>query len=101
MYADHSTLKYLVKKQVLGGNICRWVILFLEFDFEIVKPSRLNSRPDHLLRIEIADEPVNLDDSIPDEELFVITMFDDHYKDIIQFFSTGYAPAEFTTAQKK
>ena len=28
-------------------------------------------------------------------------MFDDHYKDIIQFFSTSYAPTEFTTAQKK
>ena len=24
MYTDHSTLKYLVNKPVLGGRICRW-----------------------------------------------------------------------------
>ena len=28
-------------------------------------------------------------------------MFDDHYRDIIQFLSMGYAPARFTTTQKK
>jgi hypothetical protein len=39
MFTDHSTLKYLVNKPVLGGRICRWLLLFQEFDFEvIVKP---------------------------------------------------------------
>jgi len=39
MYTDHSTLKYLVNKPVLGGRICRWFLLFQEYDFEvIVKP---------------------------------------------------------------
>lgn len=28
MYTDHSTLKYLVNKPVLGGKICRWLLLF-------------------------------------------------------------------------
>ncbi len=28
MFTDHSTLKYLVNKPVLGGRICRWLILF-------------------------------------------------------------------------
>ena len=39
MFTDHSTLKYLVNKPVLGGKICRWVLLFQDNDFEIiVKP---------------------------------------------------------------
>jgi hypothetical protein len=39
MFTDHSALKYLVNKLVLGGRICRWLLLFQEFDFEvIVKP---------------------------------------------------------------
>jgi len=39
MYTNHSTLKYLVNKHVLGGRICRWLLLFQEYDFEvIVKP---------------------------------------------------------------
>jgi hypothetical protein len=28
MFIDHSTLKYLVNKPVLGGIICRWLLLF-------------------------------------------------------------------------
>lgn len=36
MLTDHSTLKYLVNKPVLGRNICRWMLLFQEYDFEVV-----------------------------------------------------------------
>jgi hypothetical protein len=28
MFMDHSTLKYLINKLVLGGRICRWLLLF-------------------------------------------------------------------------
>jgi hypothetical protein len=28
MFTDHSALKYLVNKPVLGGMICRWIFLF-------------------------------------------------------------------------
>jgi hypothetical protein len=52
MYTDHSALRYLVNKPVLGGNICRWMLLFQEYDFEvIVKPGKLNTGPDHLSHI--------------------------------------------------
>lgn len=38
MYIDHSTLKYLVHKPMLG-KIRRWLLLFQEYDFKvIVKP---------------------------------------------------------------
>ena len=36
MYMDHSVLKYLVNKPVLGVRIYRWLILFQEYDFEVV-----------------------------------------------------------------
>lgn len=39
MYTDHFALKYMVNKTVFGGNMCRWLLLFQEYDFEvIVKP---------------------------------------------------------------
>jgi hypothetical protein len=28
MFTDHSALNYLVNKPVLGGRICRWILLF-------------------------------------------------------------------------
>jgi hypothetical protein len=39
MFTDHSTLKYLVKKPVLGGRIYRWLLMFQEFDFEVIVKS--------------------------------------------------------------
>ena len=53
MYTNHLALKYLVKNPVLGGKICRWLLLFQEFYFEfIAKPGQMNVGPDHLSRIE-------------------------------------------------
>jgi len=53
MLIDHSTLKYLVNKPVLGGQICKWFLLFQENDFEImVKPRRMNKGTEYLSRLE-------------------------------------------------
>ena len=52
MLIDHSALKYLVNKSMLGGRICIWILLFQEYDFEIVvKPGRMNKGPDYLSRV--------------------------------------------------
>jgi len=48
-FTNHSPLKYLVNTSVLEGRICRWLLLFQEFSFQvIVKPRRCNVGPDHL-----------------------------------------------------
>jgi hypothetical protein len=52
MFTNHSTLKYLVNNPMLGGSICRCLLLFQEFEFKvIVKPGKLNARPNHLSRV--------------------------------------------------
>ena len=102
MFTKHSTLKYLVNKPVLGGKICHWILLFEEFDFEIiVNPSHLNAIPDHLSRIEIGEEPTNIEDGLPDAQLLRVEMIDDYYKQIIQFLAMRTTPEKITTSQKK
>ena len=98
MYTYHLAFKYLVKKTNVGGDICWWLLLFHEFDFEdIFKHDRLNLGPHHLLRVKNGQESGNLYDSLHNVKLFAITIFDDQYIDITQFLSMGYAPPEFTT----
>ena len=71
MFTDHSDLKYMVNNPVLVGNICRWLLLFHEFDFEIiVNPRCFNVGPDHLSRIEIGEYPTNVDDRFSNMQLF-------------------------------
>ena len=101
IYIDHLTLKYLVNKPMLGGKICQWLLLFQEFDFEVmVKLGRMNVGPDHLSRIESGEEPTSLENNLPEAQLFAVTMIEDQNKEfnaIILFLSIGYAPEGFTT----
>jgi hypothetical protein len=102
MFTDHSMLKYLVNKPVLGGRICRWILLFQEYDFEIVvKPGRMNRGPDHLSMLEHGEEPTILEDALSDAQLLSIINIDDHFTEIVQFLSKGMAPREYTILQKK
>ena len=98
MYTDHSALKYLVNKPVLGEKIYRWLLLFQEFYFEvIVKPGRLNVGPNHLSRIESGEEPNSLEDGFPNAQLFVVTVVDKKFQTMIHLLSIVYAPEGFTT----
>ena len=84
MFTDNSALKYLVNKSVLGGIICRWLLLFQEYDFEIVvKPGRMNKGLDHLSRLEHGEEPTSLEDTLLDAKLLAIRKVDDHFVEIV------------------
>jgi len=82
MYTNHSVLKYLVNKPMLGGRICRWLLLFQEYEFEvIVKPGCLNAVPVHLSRIENGEEPTSLEEGLPDAQLYAVYVADGHFED--------------------
>ena len=81
MFTDHSMLKYLVNKPVLGGIICIWLLLFQEYDFEIVV--RMNKGPNHLSRLEHGEEPTSLEDKMSDAQLLSIRKVHDHFAEIV------------------
>lgn len=102
MFTHHSTLKYLVNKPILGGKIFRWLLLFQDYDFEIiVKPGKLNPGPDHLSRLETGEEPTILEDNMSNAQLFVIQIVDDYFKEIVEFLTIGTVPVEYNMKQKK
>ena len=52
-YTDHQALKYLENKTLHHGRICQWLLLFQEFEFEvIVRLGNTNVELDHLSRIQ-------------------------------------------------
>ena len=97
MFPDHSALKYLVNKPMFGGKICWFLLLFQEYNVEIiVKPRRLNARPDHLSGIETKEEPTNLEEGLDDAQLFTINVVDAHFADTIHFLTMGTTPANYS-----
>ncbi len=70
-YTDHQALKYLVKKFVHQGGLCLWLLLFQEFEFEVVvRPGKTHVGLDHLSRIETGKEYIGIEDDLPDAHLF-------------------------------
>jgi hypothetical protein len=102
MFTDHSALRYLVNKPILGGRICRWLLLFQEFDFEVaLKPGRLNEGPYHLSMISNGEEPSNLEDNFPDGQLFSVEIADEYFADIIEFSRVQDFPQRNTTLHRR
>jgi hypothetical protein len=84
MFIDHLALKYLVNKPVLEGIICRWLLLFQSFYFQVIfKPGKLNAGPDHLSRVTNGEEYMNLEDKFPDTELFLVHIANEYFAYII------------------
>lgn len=51
--------------------------------------------------IEIGEEPTNLQEGLPDVQLFAMCVMENQFVDIIHFLTTGMAPEEYTSQQKK
>jgi hypothetical protein len=78
------------------------LLLFQEFDFDVVvKLRKLNVKPHHLSRITNGEDPTNLEDNFPDEQLFLVQVADEYFIDIIELLSPGVVPKEFSTTEKK
>jgi len=54
-----------------------------------------------LSRVTNGEEPTNLEDKFPDAHLFSIQIVYEYFVYIIELLSTGVAPNEFSTMQKK
>ena len=101
-YTDHQALKYLVNKPLHHGRICRWLILFQEFEFEVVvRPGQLNVGPDHLSRIDTREEPTGVNGDLPDAHLFRIEAVPVEIEEIAQYLETGQAPEGLSTKKKQ
>ncbi len=46
------------------------------------------------------EEPTNLEEGLPDAQLFVVCIADDHFEDKIHFLTIGTAPEGYIVQQK-
>ena len=102
VFSDHAALKYLLSKKDTKPRLIRWVLLLQEFDIEIRdKKGSENVVADHLSRLidESAEEPLPLNESFPDEQLFVVSQLP-WYADIVNYLVTTQLPEHWTKQDK-
>ena len=101
-YTDHQALKYLINKPLHHGRICRWLLLFQEFEFELVfQTGRLNVRLDDLSRIDKGQEQTGVEDDLPETHLFWIEGVPAKLEGIAQFLENGQAPDGMSMKKKQ
>nr|GEU54802.1 putative reverse transcriptase domain-containing protein [Tanacetum cinerariifolium] len=78
VHTDHSALKYLFAKKDAKVRLLRWVLLFQEFDFDVLDTKGAeNLAADHLSRLERPYEnvldPKEINETFPLETLSTVT----------------------------
>ena len=79
VYTDYSTLKYLLGKKDAKLRLFWWILLFKEFDLELIdKKGVENVVADHLSRLENLEmeekEESSIKEEFQDEYLFSISI---------------------------
>jgi hypothetical protein len=101
VHTDHSAIKYLMKKPITNARVTRWLLLLQEFDITIVdRPGKENLVADFLSRLT-PDDDTPVDDSFPDEYLFVVSSHSPWYEDIANYLVAGKLPPHLSHREKK
>ncbi|XP_050374637.1 uncharacterized protein LOC126792216 [Argentina anserina] len=101
VYTDHAALKYLMTKKDAKPRLIRWILLLQEFDLEIKdKKGSDNVVADHLSRLVRDAEPLAIQESFPDEQLFRVEVSEPWYADIVNYLVSKQFPNTLSHAQK-
>jgi hypothetical protein len=87
---------------VLEGQICRWLLFFQEFCFEvIIKPGKLNVGLNHLSILESRRSGIVVDDQLPYAYLFKVESIPNYLCNITLFLSMGVNPQGYSATLKR
>jgi RNase H-like domain found in reverse transcriptase/Integrase core domain/Integrase zinc binding domain len=101
-FVDHLALRYMVNKPDLSGRVARWVLLLEELDYTVeYKPGRLHRQADHLSRLSETLGTVEIDDELPDANLFSITVVPTWDTYISEFLSTQKLPEHLDANERR
>ena len=106
VYTDHAALRYLMSKKDSKARLIRWILLLQEFHFEVKdRKGAENQVADHLSRLEELTkekEDLAIDDSFPDEQVFVSSYeVIPWYADIVNYKVSGIVPDHLDFNGKK
>jgi len=84
VHTNHATIKYLMNKPNVNARIIRWLLLLQQFDLTIIdKPGKENVVAEFLSRMNLpAGEEGMVDDYLPEEHLFSISVLPPWFADI-------------------
>ena len=90
---DHSAIRFLKNKPITNGRVTRWLLLLQESKIIIIDwPGKENLVADFLSCIQHEDGTKPVDDTFPDEHLFVVSVQTTWFADIANYLATRKLP---------
>eukprot|EP00253_Pinus_taeda_P003316 PITA_03316 len=99
---DHAAIRYLMNKPDVNARIIRWLLLLQQFDLTIIdKPGKENIVADFLSRLDLpAAEEETVDDQMPDEHLFAISVLSPWFSYISSYLVSAQFPLHLSSKEK-
>ena len=96
-------MTYILMCQFLGGKYSKWIVILQDFDLEftISNSKKSMSFSELIYDIPTMDDPTPLDESIPDETLFLIIMLDPWYGYIHLYLQTQNFRPELSHSERR
>eukprot|EP00253_Pinus_taeda_P025813 PITA_25813 len=103
IHTDHAAIRYLMNKRDVNSRIIRWLLLLQQFHLTIVdKPSKENVVADFLSRLDLpTGEEGTVDDQMPDEHLFSISVLSPWFIDIPNYLVSTLFPPHLSSKEKR
>lgn len=102
VHTDHTTIRYLMNKEITNARVTRWLLLLQEFDITIVdNPGKENVVADFLSRLVNNSDNSPVEDSFPDEHLFAVSTYSSWYAYITNYFAAGKLPHHLSPREKR
>ena len=103
VHTDHVAIKYLMNKPDVNARIIRWFLLLQLFDLTIVdKPGKENVVVDFLSGMNLpAGEEGMVDDQLPNEHLFAISVLSPCFVDIANYLVSAQFPPNFPSKERR
>jgi hypothetical protein len=87
---DSNPMYHILTCQVLGGKYSKWIVILQEFDLEFAKSKakKLFVLAELICDLPHTNENIDPNNSLADESLFLISMVDPWYGDILLYLQT-------------
>ena len=90
-----------MNKPITNGRVTRWLLLLQEFNIIVIdRPGKENLVADLLFGIQHEDNTQPIDDTFPDEHLFVVYVQTPWFADIANYLATHKIPNHFSPHEK-
>ena len=101
VHTDRPAIIFLMNKPITKSRVIQWLLLLQEFNITIIEwPDKENLVAYFLSHIQHEEDTKPVNDTFPDQHLFVVSIQTPWFADIANYLATGKLPNHLSPPEK-